>query len=103
MTKSFLIVDPEVDHAVLKGIASPARATILKRLHERGPMNVNELAAELQQPQSTISTHIQILEEAGLVESETQKARKGNQKICRATVEEVIVVSRARCASRARI
>lgn len=92
MTKKFLIIDPETDHAVLKGIASPTRATMLKMLHDRGPMNVNDMAAALELPQSTVSTHIQILEDAGLLQSETQKARKGSQKICRATVEEVVIV-----------
>lgn len=92
MTKNFLIVDPEVDQAVLKGIASPVRVAMLKLLHERGPMNVNDIAAELKQPQSTVSTHIQLLEEAGLIDSETQKARKGNQKICRARVDEIVIV-----------
>ena len=43
-------------------------------------------------PQSTVSSNLQILEEAGLIKTETQKARKGNQKICRAAFDEVLVM-----------
>ncbi len=35
---------------------------------------------------------MQILEDAGLIRTETQKARKGNQKICHSTFDEVLVV-----------
>ena len=48
-------------------------------------MNVNDIAALLELPQSTVRSNIQILEEAGLIRTETQKARKGNQKICHAS------------------
>src|SRR5262249_61947587 len=40
----------------------------------------------------TVSSNLQILEEAGLIKTETQKARKGNQKICRAVFDEVLVM-----------
>ncbi|MDQ0458014.1 ArsR/SmtB family transcription factor [Rhizobium paknamense] len=92
MSRNFLLVDPEEDVIVLKGLASPIRVQILKLLHRQGPMNVNEIADALSLPQSTVSTNIQILEEAGLIRTESQKARKGSQKLCHATVEEVVVL-----------
>ena len=55
-------------------------------------MNVNDIAAELKLPQSTVSSNMQILEEAGLIRTETQKARKGNQKICHRPFDEVLVM-----------
>ncbi len=58
----------------------------------RGPLNVNDIAAKLELPQSTVSSNIQILEETGLIRTETQKARKGNQKICHSTFDEVLVM-----------
>lgn len=76
---------------VLKGLASPVRVKILKLLHVRGALNVNDIAAILELPQSTVSSNVQILEEAGLVRSETQKARKGNQKVCHSMFDEVLV------------
>src|SRR5690606_41379081 len=92
MSRNFLVVDPEEGIEVLKGLASPARVQILKLLHVRGPLNVNEIAAALELPQSTVSSNVQILEQAGLIRTETQKARKGNQKICHSSFDEVLVM-----------
>ena len=92
MSRNFLVVDPEEDFEVLRGLASTIRIRILKLLHVHGPMNGNDIAEKLELPQSTVSTNIQILEEAGLIRTETQKARKGNQKICHSTFDEVLVM-----------
>jgi predicted transcriptional regulator len=92
MSRNFLVVDPEEGIDVLKGLASAARVKILKLLHIRGPLNVNDIAASLNLPQSTVSSNVQILEDAGLIRTETQKARKGNQKICHSTFDEVLVM-----------
>ncbi|WP_092179708.1 helix-turn-helix domain-containing protein [Devosia sp. YR412] len=92
MSRNFLVVDPEDNLDVLRGLASPVRVKILKLLHVEGPMNGNDIAEKLELPQSTVSTNIQILESAGLIRTETQKARKGNQKICHSTFDEVLVM-----------
>jgi predicted transcriptional regulator len=92
MSRNFLVVDPEEDLEVLKGLASAIRVRILKLLHIEGPLNGNDIAEKLALPQSTVSTNIQILEGAGLIRTETQKARKGNQKICHSTFDEVLVM-----------
>ena len=92
MSRNFLVVDPEEDIEILKGLASPIRVRILKLLHVQGAMNGNDIAEKLDLPQSTVSTNIQILEAAGLIRTETQKARKGNQKICHSTFDEVLVM-----------
>jgi predicted transcriptional regulator len=63
----------------------------LKALHEKGRLNVNELSADLRLPQSTVATNVQVLEEAGLITTETVKARKGHQKICSARYDEIVV------------
>jgi predicted transcriptional regulator len=92
MSRNFLVVDPEEGIEVLKGLASPVRVRILKLLHIKGPLNVNDIADALELPQSTVSSNVQILEEATLIRTETQKARKGNQKICHSTFDEVLVM-----------
>jgi predicted transcriptional regulator len=92
MSRNFLLVDPEERPEVLKALASEVRVAILKLLHIEGPMNVNDIAAKLSQPQSTISSNMQTLVDAGLVRTETQKARKGNQKICHSLFDEVLVM-----------
>lgn len=91
MTKRFLLITPEDGGAVLKCLGSPARLSILTMLHESGPLNVNEIAERLGLPQSSTSTHVNALERAGLIETESQKARKGSQKICRAAHDEIVL------------
>lgn len=95
MSRNFLVIDPEEDIEVLKGLASPIRVRILKLLHMEGAKNGNDIAARLDLPQSTVSTNIQILQEAGLIRTETQKARKGNQKICHSMFDEIMVMFKA--------
>ena len=92
MSRNFLLVDPAERPDVLHALASEVRVSILKLLHIEGPMNVNDIAARLNQPQSTISSNMQILVGAELVRTETQKARKGNQKICHSLFDEVLVM-----------
>jgi predicted transcriptional regulator len=92
MSRNFLMVDPEERADVLHGLASPVRVKILRALHVSGGLNVNDIATRLSLPQSTVSSNLSILEEAGLIRTETQKARKGNQKICRAVFDEILVM-----------
>ena len=92
MSRNFLIVDPEEGIEVLKAFASPARVKVLKLLHTRGAMNINDIASTLGLPQSSVSSNVQILEDAGLIRTETQRARKGNQKLCHTLFDEVLVM-----------
>ena len=92
MSRNFLVVDPSERPDVLRALASEVRVAILKLLHSEGPLNVNDIAARLGQPQSTISSNMQVLVDAALVRTETQKARKGNQKICHSLFDEVLVM-----------
>ena len=92
MSRNFLVIDPEESLDVLKAFASTARVKVLKLLHTKGAMNVNDIASALDLPQSTISSNIQILEDAGLIRTETQRARKGNQKICHTSFDQVLVM-----------
>jgi predicted transcriptional regulator len=92
MSRNFLVVDPEQRLDVLKALASPIRIQILKLLRTQSAMNGSDIADKLELPQSTVSTNLQILEAAGLIRTDTQKARKGNQKICHSTFDEVLVM-----------
>ena len=76
---------------MLKGISSTSRLDILRLLHTKGPMNVNEISAALSLPQSTVATSVQALEEAELIDTKTVKAKKGHQKICSARYDEIII------------
>lgn len=55
-------------------------------------MNVNDIADVLRSPQSSVSINVQMLQEAGLIRTETIKARKGNQKVCHALYDEILIV-----------
>ncbi len=94
MADKFLLVDPEESPDIIKGLASPVRVSILKLLGMHGPKNVNQIAAELNVPQSTVSTNMQILEDAGLIVTRTEKARKGSQKVCESAFTEILVAFR---------
>ncbi|OLP56972.1 ArsR family transcriptional regulator [Rhizobium rhizosphaerae] len=91
MSRHFLLVDPLENPLLLKALAAPVRIGILKLLQVRGALNVNELAELLAQPQSSVSIHVQMLQEAGLIATETVKARKGSQKICRSLYDEILI------------
>ncbi len=88
---NFLNVNPELQFEVIRGLSSPIRIKILKLLRRAGPLNVNQIAETFGLPQSTIATNIQILQESGLIETRTVKATKGQQKICSARFDEIVI------------
>ncbi len=94
MSRNFLVIDPEERPDVLHGLDSAARVRILRHLHRSGGVNVNDIAGALGLPQSTVSSNLQVLEQAGLIRCETQKGRKGHQKVCFSAFDEVLVTFR---------
>jgi predicted transcriptional regulator len=87
----FLNVNPELQFEVIRGLSSPIRIKILKLLRRSGPLNVNQISETFGLPQSTIATNVQILQESGLIETQTIKATKGQQKICSARFDEIVI------------
>jgi predicted transcriptional regulator len=94
MARNFLVVDPEQRPDILRGLASTQRVRILKLLQRQPGRNVNDIADALGLPQSTVSSNLQVLEGSGLIRTETQKGRKGNQKLCFSAYDEVVVMLR---------
>jgi predicted transcriptional regulator len=90
MKPNFLNITPDSGVTVLKGLASPVRMRILQLLHKSGELNVSQISKELCLPQSTVATNIQVLEEAGLVDTYPVKAKKGHQKMCAPKYDEII-------------
>jgi len=76
--------------ALFRALASESRARIIELLAERD-MNINELSAALKLAQPSITKHVQILEEAGLVESDYLAGPQGTQKRCRRVHDRLIV------------
>ncbi|WP_144241243.1 ArsR/SmtB family transcription factor [Fimbriimonas ginsengisoli] len=76
--------------AVFRALASESRARIIELLAERD-MNINELSTALGLAQPSITKHIQILEEAGLVESDYLAGPQGTQKRCRRVHDRLLI------------
>ena len=91
MPNRYLVINPYERQDIIRGLASKVRVAILRLLDEQGPKNVNEISDALGLPQSTVSSNLQILDDAGLITTHTQKARKGSQKICEIAFSEILV------------
>lgn len=91
LARRFLTVDPEENARVMHALSSPVRVRILRLLRGRGELNVNEICAALELPQSTVATNVNILDHAGLIDKRTIKARKGQQKLCASRFDEIII------------
>lgn len=91
MTNQIFVVDPIERQDILRSLASEARVRILEFLTRQGPRNVNQVAEALGLPQSTVSSNIQVLVDAGLVQTRSEKGRKGSQKICHSTFSELLI------------
>ncbi len=91
MASNFLVIDPMERIDIIKALASRARLDILRLLETKDARNVNQIAEELGLPQSTVSSNLQVLEDAGLVETSVQRARKGSQKVCRSAFSEILI------------
>ncbi len=90
VNRDILILDPGSDFEKIKGLASKIRLRILDEISNT-PRNVNDIAAALSLPQSTVATNLMILEKAGLVQTEKTKGRKGTQKISCAIFSEIVI------------
>lgn len=80
------------DHAlaVLKALGSEWRLRILEQLGTE-TRSVNQLAEALGIPTVTASMHVRALEEAGLITTHLAPARRGVQKLCSRTVEQIVI------------
>ena len=85
-----LILSPRDDLETIKVLSSEVRLRILDVL-ALGPCNVNEIAAALGLPQSTVATNVLALEEAKLIDTESIKAKKGSQKVCSRKYGEILL------------
>jgi predicted transcriptional regulator len=91
LSHSVMVIHADDGSDALRGLASPVRVRILRLLHRRGPLNVNEISRALALPQSTVATNVQVLEQTRLIRTETTKATNGHQKICAARFDEIVL------------
>lgn len=74
---------------VLKALDSLNRIRILRYLTSR-TASVNEIAGALGLPLSTVSLHVDILQEAGLIQTELEPASRGVRKICARMYDQIV-------------
>ena len=67
--------DDETLAAMAKALGHPVRVRIIRLLAERQTCITGELVAELPLAQSTISEHLRILRQAGLIQGEIEGPR----------------------------
>ena len=80
--------------AILKALASTPRLKILELLSSQ-VLNISEIGEALDLPASTATLHVNILEQAGLINTELRPATRGLQKVC-ARAYDVMVIALAR-------
>ena len=90
MESRLLMIEAKESLEVLNALASEPRLAILELLSNR-TLNVNDIAKELSVPQSTVSTNVKILADAGLLFVEAAPGKKGSQKLCSVPYDEVVV------------
>ena len=73
-----------------KALSSPVRIEILQLLYEKG-MIIGDIAKELDLPASSTAFHVNILEQAGLVQMERQPGNRGTAKFCRIKADFITV------------
>jgi predicted transcriptional regulator len=78
--------------ATLKALAPDRRLAILRFIaNSYAGVSVNDIAKAMDMPTSTATMHINILENAGLIQTELRPASRGLQKVCRQVYNQVSV------------
>jgi ArsR family transcriptional regulator len=68
-------MDFETTSEILKAAGHPVRLAILKGLGRNADCNVNEMADKLSLPQSTLSQHLTVLRNQGLITPQKEGVR----------------------------
>ena len=76
---------------LFKALASETRIAILELLMKEGPMRMTAIAESLQITGGAITSHVKMLNEAGLLKIEQRGGKHGIQKVCSATVPAVTI------------
>lgn len=75
---------------ILKALASEKRLDILRYLGGQ-VASVNEIAEQLSMPASTATMHVNLLEKAGLIQTELKPASRGLKKLCVRRYDQIVV------------
>ena len=78
---------------VFKALSSDTRIAIVELLANRGPLRMTAIAEALDITGGAITTHMKLLQDAGIVFVEQTKGKHGVQKICSVNDAEIRVDS----------
>lgn len=67
---------------IFKALGSPVRVKILRLIQEKEGLNIKQIAQSLNMPVTTLSPHLNLLNEAGLIRFVDQPLAHGTQKCC---------------------
>lgn len=77
------INSPQEGFQIFRALGSQARVNILELLLEKGPMSMTNIAQEMGITGGALTSHIKLLEEAGIIGIEKRGGKHGVQKVCR--------------------
>lgn len=76
---------------IFKALSSETRMTILELLQTEGAMNITTIAERLKLTAGSLTPHIRILQECGLISVSMTEGKHGTLKMCSAAVNSLIV------------
>ncbi|MBQ6442666.1 MAG: winged helix-turn-helix transcriptional regulator [Lachnospiraceae bacterium] len=76
---------------LFKSLGSDVRIEIIRQLLQHPGMNMNELAGRLKITNGALTSHIKKLESCGIVQTSSEAASHGNQKICTVHVDKILI------------
>ncbi|MBB6673482.1 ArsR/SmtB family transcription factor [Cohnella nanjingensis] len=79
---------------LLEALASESRVRMIELLDKR-PMNVKELANALGFSSAVVTKHVQKLEDAGIIRTESLTGTRGRQKVCHLRLDSITLQFRA--------
>ncbi|WP_413375048.1 ArsR/SmtB family transcription factor [Alkalihalobacillus sp. 1P02AB] len=82
------INDPDYLRKVSHALSSEVRLKMIKLLNMDN-MNIHQLANALEIPISTGASHVKVLEEAGLIQTELRPASRGAMKVCTRNFDDI--------------
>ncbi len=79
---------------VASALSSSLRFKILCLVNEKGALDIEQLSKELGKSKADVSTHIRLLERAGLLRTSYISGKRGVKKICNSGVKMVRLLLR---------
>jgi predicted transcriptional regulator len=76
---------------IFLALGSEIRLEILALIFEHGKLNMNELAELLGLTKGALTSHVQMLQEANLIQITTATGRRGTQKLCSLSHETLVL------------